>query len=270
MVKKLFKYEIFSYARTLLPINAILIAISIMGRLVQLFENDTTPYKILFNSTVFAVGVTAAASLLLTFIISIMRFYKNLFGAEGYLTFALPVTPAQHIFVKLITAILFLIVTVCSVLLSLSIFVAGEFLVEILKAAGYLIKTFFVELKGHGVFYLLEFLLLMAATLAFEYLLYYTCIALGQRANKNRILMAGLAYFLFYMAGQVLATVAIILFSILASAGALDEIINWMVFGHPYAAVHIVLCVSTLFYAGLAAAGFFVTHRTVKHKLNLE
>ena len=221
MVKKLFKYEIFSYARTLLPINAILIAISILGRLIQFFENDTTPYRILFGSTMFAIGAAIFASLLLTFIISIMRFYKNLFGTEGYLTFALPVTPAQHIFVKLITAILFLAVTVCAILLSLVILTSGEFLVEILKAAGYLIKTFFVDLKLHAVFYLLEFLLLMAATLAFEYLLYYTCIAIGQRANKNRILMAGLAYFLLYMAGQVLATVAIILFSILASAGAL-------------------------------------------------
>ena len=46
MVKKLFKYEFFSYARTLLPINLILIGISIMGRLIQFLENDGIPQEL--------------------------------------------------------------------------------------------------------------------------------------------------------------------------------------------------------------------------------
>ena len=270
MVKKLFKYEFFSYARTLLPINLILIGISIMGRLIQFLENDGIPYRILFNSTQLAVGIAITASLLLTFVIAIVRFYRNLFGAEGYLSFTLPVTPAQHIWVKLATASLFLVITVFSILLSLAIMTAGEYLVEIFKAIGYLLKQFFDYLKADTVFYLLEFLLALAVSVAYSYLLFYTCIAIGQRSKKNRILMAGLAYFVFYMIGQAIATVLIIILAILdSSTELLYHTLCWIV-KNPIPSVHIVFIASIVIYAALSVACFCFTHYTVKHKLNLE
>ena len=269
MVKKLFKYEFFSYARTLLPINLILIGISIMGRLSQFLENDGLPYRILFNSTQLAVGIAIAASLLLTFVIAIVRFYRNLFGAEGYLTFTLPVTPAQHIWIKLATASLFLVITIFSILLSLAIMTAGEYLVEIFKAIGYILKQFFDYLKADAVFYLLEFLLALAVSVIYAYLLCYTCIAIGQRSKKNRILMAGLAYFIFYMISQAVSTVLVIIFVVLGNIGALDDIVLWIA-ENPIPTVHIAFIANIVIYAALSVACFCFTHYTVKHKLNLE
>lgn len=43
--------------------------------------------------------------LVVTAVILIQRFYKNLLGSEGYLMFTLPVTVSQHLFSKTIIAV---------------------------------------------------------------------------------------------------------------------------------------------------------------------
>ena len=58
------------------------------------------------------------ASLLLTFIIGIVRFYKNLFTGEGYLSFTLPVTPGQQLFTKALVSFLFSVITIIVILVS--------------------------------------------------------------------------------------------------------------------------------------------------------
>ena len=83
--------------------------------------------------------------------------------------------------------------------------------------------------------------------------------------------MAGLTYFLIYMAGQVISTIVIIILAVLGSAGVLEALVDWIILGnHTLIAIHIFLCGAIVICAGLATAAFFVTHRTIKHKLNLE
>ena len=269
MVKKLFKYEILSYLRVFLPVNLILLAIAVMGRIVQIFENDTIAYDIIFGSSIFALVVGILAAIFMVFIVSITRFYKNLFTSEGYLTLTLPVTPAQHILVKLATSILFGLATLISVLLSLAVITSGEVLVEVWKAADYLLEIVFDLMGSRLVFYILEAILLILTMVASEYLLYYACIALGQRAKKNRVLMAVFVYFIYYMITQVLATVLMILLAILASSGALETLFVW-VETHMSTAVHIALIGGTVFSAGTAVLFFWLTHSSIKKHLNLE
>lgn len=49
MVKKLMKYELASYMRSLLPFQLILLGIALLHRFVQLFENDGDAYWSFFH-----------------------------------------------------------------------------------------------------------------------------------------------------------------------------------------------------------------------------
>jgi len=267
MVKKLFKHEIVSYLRTLLPVNLIVLAIAIMTRVVLFFENDSIIYGLVAGSSIVMLFVGIIACIYMTFIVSIVRFYKNLFTAEVYLMFTLPVTPTQHIFVKLLTAMLFEVIAIVNIILSMTIFISGELFVEILKALGYLLKDLFSS--PHAVFYFIEVLIGILIAGAYAYLLWYACISLGQRSRKNRIFMAVLAYFAYYMITQIVATVFMIVVMILGSAGVLENFANFFVL-HPYASVHILLIAYDLFMAALGTLFFFIVRNTMKNKLNLE
>ena len=271
MVKKLYKYEFASLARILLPINLTVVAISALGRILMAFESDSIAYRMLRGSFIFAIIASFIVSAILTTILCIVRFYKNLFGAEGYLSHTLPVSPGQHIFVKLTTAVLFYFLNTISILGALAILTSGEFLVEILHAMAYLLDQFLILLPVHGVAYLIEIAILEVVTILYGMLLYYVCIAIGQRSKKNRILKAVAAYYLYYLITQTLATAVIIIVTMLGIAEIINfEMIYTWIADHSYLTVHLSLWFNILLYATLSVVGFSFTKNTLKYKLNLE
>lgn len=273
MVKKLLKHELVSYMRILLPINAILLVIAAVARIIQFFESDTVAYNIVFWSSMIAVFMGIMACIYMAVIVAIIRFYKNLFTAEGYLTFTLPITPAQHITVKLLGAMIFQLIAIFTVILALVIVSAGDVLVEVIKAAVYLISQFFngvpAEIAAHFVFYGIEILVLIALSAIFTVLVYYTCISIGQMARKNRIFMAVLAYFGYYIVVQILSTVLMVVFTILELAGALDWASTFFS-NHEFAGIHIILCTGIAVYVGISTLLFFINRKIITKKLNLE
>ena len=130
MVKKLFKHEILSYMRLWVPTQIILLAVAFFMRILLFFESDQAIFNIVFGSSVFVYVVACLASMGITFVFGIIRFYKNLFTHEGYLTFTLPVSARAHIFVKLITATLFGVFTDLVIIFSGIIITSGRPLVE--------------------------------------------------------------------------------------------------------------------------------------------
>ena len=97
MVKKLMKFELASYMRSLLPFQLILLGIALLHRFVQLFENDGDAYWTFFSSSTAIIIIACIVTLVATVALCIARFYKNMFTGEGYLSFTLPVTVHQHI-----------------------------------------------------------------------------------------------------------------------------------------------------------------------------
>ena len=272
MVKKLFKHEMLSYLRLWLPMQAVLLAIAFFMRILLFFESDNTAYKISFGSSYFLYIVAIMASVAVTLVFAIIRFYKNLFTHEGYLTFTLPVSPMAHIFVKVATAVLFTVFSLLSVVISIMVVTSGELLIEIFKAIGYIVKQAFTHADGlHLVLYLLEMIALFLVSLAGSLLFYYTCIAIGQMAKKNRKIAAFGAYFGFYVISQIISTVFVILFATNPDlwANMFEDIMSFAI-DHPYAFIHLFFLVSTLISGAFSALYFFVTHLIIRKKLNLE
>ncbi len=271
MVKTLMKHEIKAVSRGMLPVVLILLGMAFFTRILQFFESNSDTYDIVFGSAAFMLGAAIVISLIMSVVVSVKRFYTNMFTGEGYLTMTLPVTVTEHILTKLAVAVLTVIVTVVAVIVAISIATMGEVFVEIVKSVDYLAEMYFERMGGHGVAYIFEVLIAGIVLAASQLLLYYACISLGQRAKKNRVAAAFGCYFAYYVITQILGTVLI---AIVANApqwlyDLLDSIENFA-FDHPFATVHYGIWGVTLFYGAQAVAFFFISRYIIKNKLNLE
>lgn len=269
MVRKLLKYEIFAYARTLTPMYLILLGISVLCRLVQLFENDGVSYGIVFTSSVVALVITLIACIGMTAVFGVVRFYKNLYSAEGYLSFTLPVTPTAHLVSKTAAQLIFQAIAVAVCLLAGAVATLGEVLREVLLAADWLMGELFAACGHNAALYVIELLVLLAVGVAYAYLMCCTCITVGQTAKKNRILMAFGAYFVWYLITQVVGTVFLVVVALLSQAGLLDEITR-LITRYPQQFLHVALIGATLLATAVSAVFFFVSHRIMSRRLNLE
>lgn len=269
MVKKLFKHEFLSLARLFVPVYAIFIAVSILGRVMQFFESDNIVYGILMVLSVVIYFIAVSALTLLTTVFCVVRYYKNMFTGEGYLTFTLPVTPTQHIMVKTVTAVAFQVMTGFMILFSLSIITMGEGLNEFIKALAYLLNMVDSQLAVHIGLYVLEFLVMLIVSGTSGILLFYTCITIGQTFRKNRVLGAVGVYFAYQVAMQTLGSII----SIIASISISDEFaekVGVFIEEHIIGFLHGVFCGSIVLTVLISFVYFLIIKSIIKNKLNLE
>ncbi len=272
MVKKLFKHEFLSYLRVFLPIQLVVLGMSVMVRILGLFENDSTVYFILLIASVIIFAITLEAGIIGTFIVAIRRFYKNLFTSEGYLSLTLPVSQTQHILVKAVTAAIMQFVSFLILILAFCIATSGELLTELFLAARYLFAQAFAYIDAvHLVFYLIEFLLLSIVATFAGFLLVYACIALGQTAKKHRVLLAFGIYYAHYVACQILFSVgqAVFLMSAETNKAWLDAAAEFVV-ENPYLCGHIGLLSLLVIELAMSVVYFFITKYVLCKKLDLE
>lgn len=269
MVKKLFKHEFLSYARVMSIVYAILLTMATANRIIQAFATDTVAYDIISVFSGITYGVSVAAVLGFSFVLGIIRFYRNLFTAEGYLSFTLPVTARQHISVKVITAVSMNIISFVMILISVCIITAGEMLKEIIIAARYLLRQLYQLVGSHMVTVSLEFLLWILVASFAGVMLYYMFISIGQLFKKNRIMAAVGAYFAYYVLTQIVSAVITIVFSILAANGTLEQLGLWII-NHIATAIHMGMWGAIVLTSLFAAVEFFVIKQIITKKLNLE
>lgn len=256
-------------AKTLLPVYLILPVVALFGRIIQFFESDSVIYTIVSSSSYIFFGIAVFAAIFLTSIFAVVRFYKNLFSGEGYLSFTLPVTPTQHLLVKSGTALCFMGFTFGAILLSVGIFTAGEVFSEILKAIGYLAVTFTDMMGIHLWLYVAEFILLLILAYLSELFIFYGCISIGQTFRKNRVLGAVGVYFIYYFISQTVGTVLMVIFSAFGDLIPFEKIFNWVAL-HPYASVHIFFGFMLLVIAVMIIIAFAISKFIITKKLNLE
>ena len=269
MVKKLYKHEFLAWLRVLPIVYMITLSVAAVHRIIQFFENDTVYYGIISGSAIFVYVIALLACIFTPIIFGITRFYKNLFTGEGYLSFTLPVTPGNHLWVKVLTAVVFSILSVLVCLVSVVIITAGDVLTEIWKAAEYLLKMIPEKYVGHLWGYCGEFLTLLLISGFATYLFYYTCICIGQLFRKNRVLAAVGVYFGYYMINQVFSTVLGVGMAILEESGALENIYLW-IGKYPIETIHIALGGSIAFSAVWVLVYWLICHTIIRKKLNLE
>jgi len=270
MVNKLFKHEINSYLRILIPTNIIVLAIAVFTRILMFFRTDTVVFDVISSSVIVILVLATIAGAATAFILGIKRFYQNLFTKEGYLTFTLPVSVTQHLWVKLLVAIMFQLISFVVAAIAFCIATSGEFLYEVIEAAKYLINEVYMHTEDvHMNLYIVEVVILCLVSLVYEMLIFYSCITIGQRAKKNRVLMAVIVYFIYYVITQVFGTIFTIAMTIIAETPLYDTIVQ-AIENNLYTFFHCLFGGSTILLAGLSTVFFLVCRRIMSKKLNLE
>ncbi len=115
MFGKLVKYELRYLIRIFGPMWAVVLCLSVIGKISFNPYNggiDTAPvgdaafWPVIFMSVAFTGVIVMLA---ISVVILIQRFYKGMFGDEGYLMFTLPVTTGNLIHAKALSALLMII-----------------------------------------------------------------------------------------------------------------------------------------------------------------
>lgn len=197
MLGKLLKYEIKSYTRTFIPIYIAILLISFIN---GMFIN-TELFKVQEILSVILITLFVSV-MVLSIVITIQRFRKNLLEDEGYLMFTLPVSTKNIIFSKYVVSLIFSI---------LSMAVAGlSFFIITITAEQVSILDIFIQIKSNlkNLIYNAEArdsLLYLFVTVFAVYsnfiLTLYLSLSMGQlpKLNKHRNLVAFVAFFIINM-----------------------------------------------------------------------
>lgn len=261
MLRKLLKHELIATGKILLPIYGITLILALVNRILINIDIYAGVFDIIRGFIMLAYGLSIAATLIVTYVIIILRFYKNLMSEEGYLMFTLPVKPAQLINSKLIASILWTIVSVIIVCSSLLILLGNPDRIENLKL---LLSSVITPLKlayrnQYGLL-IAELIILIFASLIQQILLIYVSIAIGHLFSGHRVLGSFASYIAINTIMQAIVTFILFIWVYLSgSTFETLEAVPQIVF--PFSII-VSLVFSTLYY--LTANYIF------NRKLNLE
>lgn len=269
MVKKLIKHEFMALGRMLVPMYIILLGLSLITRIIVIFENDSVIYNIISVSSITILVIGLLVGLIYTMVSCIIRFYRNLFSKEGYLTFTLPVSVEAHLGTKLLCATVSYIASLAVIFAAFCIATSGELLVEIFKAAGFMLGKASATLGADFGFYIAEIIAVFLVSICTGFLLYYACMCIGQLAKRSRVLLALGVYFGYYYLTQIIVTIGMVMLTVLEDTKLFEDIITWIEF-HPTETVHIALIGYLVIEAVLGGVYYLVARTIMKKKLNLE
>lgn len=256
MLRKLMKYEFKATGRIMLPLYGALLGFSIINKI--FIGTNMAEVNMDFLGgipaiiTMIGYFVTMVAVFVGTLFITVQRFYKNLFGDEGYLMNTIPVKSSQNIVNKLVVSMVWTIIS--GFIAATSIFVMA-YEPGVLKEVIREFKNIYSEI-GLNVFGIIEFIILGIVSLAHQIMMLYASLSIGQ-LFKSKKLLGGFAGFMILSIAQQ-SIIGIGMTILVAS----DSFI--------YLSAHYaILCgiiVCLIFFTIL----FCITNYIMKNKLNLE
>ena len=200
-----------------------------------------------------------------TFIVIIIRFYKNLLGTEGYLMFTLPVSVEQNILAKLIPSVVWFFGSCVLGMLTIA------------PAMGLRFNdnpfTMFTGIRLGDVPEILLAVLMVIGSIAGTFLFYYLCMCIGQMFNSHRFLASAGAYIVIQTVLQILGIAFI---WICASSFSSQAFVAWL--SNAFASldnipsgslIYLFLIAANILSYGIAAALFFIDSAILRKRLNL-
>lgn len=259
MLNKLLKYEFKSTGRTFLPIYGALLITSFLTRLFVFNKDFSNSFFLsLFQVVISSLfGFLLMAVFILTLVVSLQRFYKNLLGEEGYLSMTLPVRPWQHICCKSLTSLVWYIFSSIAAFLAFLILAYEKgMLGDFFKAIVTLIRRGSLNaqiLTACGEFFLFAALGILAFTM-----MLYASMALGQLSANKRLLTSFGAFLALNFLVQILM-------------GVLGNLaVQWVFPMSSRWALNVALLLSIVVELFFLAGFFAITNYILSRKLNLE
>ena len=270
MLRKLIKHEFRATGRVMLPLFLILLVTSVGANLSVRGMLDT-PYKVLDvlgSLLVMAFAVAIFGVCVMSVVVMVRRFYKNLLQDEGYVMMTLPVSVHQHIWSKLIVSAVWFALTIVMVCLAGLIL---AFDIDILEGIGQVFREIFRNVTAYyalnGTAIAAEFLVMCFVGCCAMCLQFYASLAIGHSFPNHKMAWSVCWFFIIQFAVQFLGGTLIAL---------LDEswfhhlLLGWTDNISGMAAVHFGMCVLIVGELVYAAIFYFLTTYFFKRRLNLE
>lgn len=219
-----------------------------------------------------------------------IRFYKNMYTDEGYLTHTLPVKPSAHIFSKtLISGTWYLAVSILMLGSLLWLMIAffntltGGFDLTAadMEAIGLNfslaeISLVFDQIGGMPFWAFAVLMILITVISSFSsMLIIYVCISIGQLFKKHKVIASLLTYLVVTTVMQVVLTIAImpVTFNMLLDSDYImlmesPDLLTGMI--APYALMSPIFIVSLIATIVFGIAAYFVSEFIMRRKLNLD
>lgn len=267
MLGKLMKYEFRATAIYFLPIYVVLVLVSglryVVSLISQKFSNGFSAFSGFSLSAIYLLLALGLA--ITTFIVIIIRFYKNLLGTEGYLMFTLPVSVEQNILAKLIPSVVWFFGSCVLGMLTIA------------PAMGLRFNdnpfTMFTGIRLGDVPEILLAVLMVIGSIAGMFLFYYLCMCIGQMFNSHRFLASAGAYIVIQTVLQILGIAFI---WICASSFSSQAFVAWLSNAFAFldkipsgSLIYLFLIAANILSYGIAAALFFIDSAILRKRLNL-
>ena len=279
MTGKLIKYEFRSSIKLMALIWAAIIVSSVLFSLcgnsfqgAVIDGSDPQAAGLFGEIATFVTGfmyfMSILAMIVITLVLIVIRFYKGLFGSEGYLMNTLPVKPWQLITSKGVVAAVLVIAGVAVSIISVMILAGLSGIADITEA----FREISAVMKAEPVLILtaIELLIIVIVGLLKSIYQVYASLAIGQLVNKHRILLALGAYIGINIA---LSVIAMILMTIAGATGMSDWFITTLDINDTDSMINISQTLIAMAF-GLTAiqlvAFHIVTERIMTLKLNLQ
>lgn len=223
MLGKLIKHEWKAVAKTLFFIHLAIVAMTLVGKIlvsikaVQKSEILTVSMVMVYVLSVIAVGIG-------THIYLAMRFYKNMYTDEGYLSFTLPVKSWEHIVSKGLIAIVWMVIDGVVIFASILILaIPKQEYMEFVNSITHANWEVFGTLDGWEWLYIVEVMAAVVVGLCAVPLTYYVSISIGQLFKNHKMLFSVIVYVVIKNVQQVLGVVVTVICMLPSAMGNMDD-----------------------------------------------
>ena len=274
MLRKLLKHEFRATGRVMLPLFLIVLGTAVGANLSVrvLLDTPNKVLDILGGLLIVAFAIAIFGVCIMSVVVMVQRFYKNLLQDEGYVMMTLPVSVHQHIWSKLIVSAVWFALTLIVVGLACLIMAADVGVIhQIAEGLGQLLGELCRHLTAYyainGTAIVAEFLVMCFVGCCAMCLQFYAALAIGHSRPNHKMAWSVLWFFLMQFVMQFLGGMGIML---------LDEswfhhlLLGWTDNISGMASVHLGMVTVILGEVIYGAVFYILTTWFLKKRLNLE
>ena len=260
MLGNLMHYEFKATGRIFLPIYGALLIIALVSRLFINLQFGIPTVIGITVSVIMIIGICV-----ITLLLTLQRFYKNLLGSEGYLMFTLPVSTDSLIWSKLLVASVWFVLSGIVVLLAVLIMsITSNGFRDVVDTIVSVFQYNYIRISQIDfVLYIVELVIAVILALFSNILLLYVCMSLSLFVNKYRGLFAFGVFVVINIISQILSGIFVAVASATNLLHALETI-------NRYQFAHMAFISAIIGSLVIGAVFYLVTRSMLKNRLNLE
>ena len=274
MLRKLLKHEFRATGRIMLPLFLIVLGTAVGANLSVrvLMETSNKVLNLLGGLMIAAFAVAIFGVCIMSMVVMVRRFYKNLLQDEGYVMMTLPVSVHQHIWSKLIVSAVWFALTLIVVGLACLIVAADVKVIHQIaegfgELLGELYRHFTAYYAINGTALAVEFLVLCFVGCCALCLQFYASLAIGHSFSSHKMAWSVLWFFVTMFAMQFLGGSGIVL---LDESWFHNLLLGWTDNISGMAAMHLSMVCLILGEVFYGAIFYFLTTYFLKRRLDLE